>query len=93
MSHSLYYTSGTIASSSMQRLSICNLGVGLNSKQRQRQDTNVFSCKLHLLTLELEDKTVEKNPRIIKIHHMTLHSNILYFLYILTIYLLHWSIY
>ena len=51
-------------------LSICDLGVWLNSKQ----DTDGFSCKLHLLTLELintlyhnnwyhnfEDKTVEKN--------------------------------
>ena len=61
MLHSLYYTTGTIDSSSIQSLSLCDLGVGLNSKQRQRQDTNVFSCKLHLLTLELEDKTVEKN--------------------------------
>ena len=29
------------------------LGVGLNSKQRQRQNTDGFSCKLHLMTLEL----------------------------------------
>ena len=29
------------------------LGVGLNSKQRQRQKTDGFSCKLHLFTLEL----------------------------------------
>ena len=29
------------------------LGVGLNLKQRQRQKTDRFSCKLHLLTLEL----------------------------------------
>ena len=55
-------------------LSICNLGVGLNFKQRERQGTNGFSCKLHLLTPEpintlyhntqyhkFEDKTVEKN--------------------------------
>ena len=72
----------------IKSLPICDLGVGLNSKQRQRQDTNVFSCKLHLLTLELEDKTIEKNwiealeknPIIIKIQHMTLHSNVLCFL-------------
>ena len=77
--------------------SICDLGVGLNLKQRQRQNTDGFSCKFHLLTLELiytlyhntwyhnfEDKTAEKNwsktqkknPIIIKIHLMTLHSNI-----------------
>ena len=50
------------------------LGVELNLKQRQRQNTDGFSCKLHLFTLELintlhdntwyhnfEDKTVEKN--------------------------------
>ena len=76
------------------------LGVGLNSKQRLRQNTDGFSCKLHLLTLELintlyhntwyhnfEDKTVEKNWSktqkknhiIIKIHLMTLHSNIFIF--------------
>ena len=76
------------------------LSVGLSSKQRQRQDTDGFRCKLHLLTLELkntlyhniwyhhfEDKTVEKNwsktqkknPIIIKIHLMTLHSNIFIF--------------
>ena len=29
------------------------LGVELNSKQRQRQNTDGLSCKLHLLTLEL----------------------------------------
>ena len=79
---------------------MCNLDVGLNLKQRQRQNTDGFSCKLHLLTLELintlchntwyhnfEDKTVEKNwskmwkknPIIIKIHLMTLHSNIFIF--------------
>ena len=52
----------------------CDLDVGLNLKQRQRQNTDGFSCKLHLLTLEListlyhntwyhnfEDNTVEKN--------------------------------
>ena len=49
----IYYTTGIIGSSSIQRLSIRDLGVGLNSKQRQRQDTNGFSCQLHLLTLEL----------------------------------------
>ena len=51
-----------------------NLGVGLHSKQRQKQNTDGLSCKLHLLTLELintlyhntwyhnfKDKTVEKN--------------------------------
>ena len=27
------------------------LGVGLNSEQRQRQNTDEFKCKLHLLTL------------------------------------------
>ena len=32
-------------------LSICELGVGLNLKQRQRQNTDGFRCKLHLLTL------------------------------------------
>ena len=45
------------------------LWVGLNLKQRQRQDKDDFKCKLHLLTLSLfntpdhnfEDKTVEKN--------------------------------
>ena len=51
-------------------LSVCNLGVGLHSKQRERQYTNGFSCKPHLLTLGLinnslyhnfGDKTVEKN--------------------------------
>ena len=52
----------------------CDLGVGINSKQRQRQNTDGLICKLHLLTLELintlyhntwyhnfEDRTVEKN--------------------------------
>ena len=34
-------------------LSIHDLGVGLNSKQRQRQNTDEFRCKLHLLTLRL----------------------------------------
>ena len=38
-------------------LSICDLGVGLNLKQRQKQDTEGFSCKLHLLTLEPLDIT------------------------------------
>ena len=88
----IHYSTETIGSSSIQRLSRCNLGVGINSKQRQRQDTNGFSCKLYLLTLGLintlyynsqhhncGDKTVEKNPRILKIHHMTLHSSILCF--------------
>ena len=51
-------------------LSISDLGVGLNLKQRQKQNTNGFSCILHLLTLGLinnslyhnfGDKTVEKN--------------------------------
>ena len=46
-------------------LSICNLGVGLNSKQIQRQDTNGYSGKLHLLTLRLINNpyhnTVEQN--------------------------------
>ena len=28
------------------------LGVGLNSKQRQRQNTDEFRCKLHLLLLD-----------------------------------------
>ena len=82
-------------------LSICDLGVELNSKQRQRQDTNGFSCKPHLLTLELittlyhntlyhnfvreeldkstGEKTWKKNPIIIKMHFMTLHSNIFIF--------------
>ena len=34
-------------------LSICNLGVGLNSKQRQRQNTAEFGCQHLLLTPEL----------------------------------------
>ena len=46
----IYYITGTVYQSSTWILSIWNLGVGLNSKQRQRQDTNGFSCKLHLLT-------------------------------------------
>ena len=29
------------------------LGVGLNLKQRQKQNKDEFRCKLHLLTLEL----------------------------------------
>ena len=29
------------------------LGVGINSKQRLRQNTDGFTCKFHLLTLEL----------------------------------------
>ena len=41
------------------------LGVGLNSKQRQRQNTDGFSCKCHLLTLRLINtlyhNTVDKN--------------------------------
>ena len=88
------YTTGTIGSSSIERLSICDLGLGLNSKQRQRQDTNGFGCKLHLLTLthqhrlhlrrqncreELWRIILEKNPIIIKIPLMTLHSNIFIF--------------
>ena len=75
-------------------LSICDLGVGLNWKQRQRQDANGFGCKLHLLTLELINnslchnfgdikwtlqKNLEEIPIIIKIHLMTLHSNIFIF--------------
>ena len=76
---------------------MCNLDVGLNSKQKQRQDTNGFRCNLHLLTLELintlylnfEDKTVDKNwrktlernPIIIKMHLMTLHSFTFKYLY------------
>ena len=34
-------------------LSTFDLGVGLNSKQRQREDTDRMGCKLHLLPLEL----------------------------------------
>ena len=79
------------------------LGVGLNSKQRQRQNTDGFSCKLHLLTLELINtlyyhtvkleekhciKTQKKNPIIIKIHLMTLHSNIFTLSLNLTIHIL-----
>ena len=32
-------------------LSTCDLGVGLNSKQKQRQDRDELRSKLHLLTL------------------------------------------
>ena len=46
----IHYIAGTVYRSSIQILSVCNLGVGLNSKQRQRQDTDVLSCNLHLLT-------------------------------------------
>ena len=85
------------------------LGVGLNLKQRQTQNTDGFSCKPHLLTLELIntlyhntwyhnleetggkmlDKDLEeKNPIIIKMHLMTLHSNIFTLSLNLTIHLL-----
>ena len=48
-------------------LSICYLSVGLDLKQRQRQDTKKCRCKHHLLTLglikTLYHKTVERNWR------------------------------
>ena len=60
------------------------LGVGLNSKQRQKQNTDGFSCKLHLLTLELintlyhntwyhnlEEELEIKISTIIKMHLIT----------------------